>query len=56
MPNANTDKSHEQKSFIDRETGLTTGLPPPEKNQPDPMLQLTAGRMGAAGITLVERI
>lgn len=46
------DKSQEQKSFIDRETALSAGMPPQEKNQPDPMLQLTAGRLGAVGTAL----
>jgi len=28
-------------------------LPSEEKNQPDPLLQMTTGRMGAGGITLM---
>lgn len=41
------------KTFIDRESALQAGLPTQEKHQPDPMLQVTTGRMGAGGIALV---
>jgi hypothetical protein len=34
-------------------TRRTEDLPMTESQQPDPMLQLTTGRMGAGGITLV---
>ena len=44
------------RSFVDRETALEAGLPTQEKHQPDPMLQITTGRMGAGGITLVALI
>lgn len=39
--------------FVDRESALEAGLPSQEKNQPDPMLQITTGRAGAGGIALV---
>lgn len=35
---------------------LASRLPPQEANQPDPVLQLSVGRMGAGAITLVAVI
>jgi len=40
----------------DRETALSEGLPSQERNQPDPMLQITTGHMGATGITLAALV
>jgi hypothetical protein len=37
----------------DREAHLARALPAQVTEQPDPMLQMSTGRMGAAGITLV---
>ena len=39
--------------FVDRESALEAGLSTQEKHQPDPMLQITTGRMGAGGVALV---
>lgn len=36
----------------DSEARLAASLPPTVKEQPDPMLQMSTGRMGAGGITL----
>lgn len=41
-----------QNSPLDPETGL----PIQEANQPDPMLQLTTGHIGAGGITLAALV
>lgn len=36
----------------DRDTKLRATLPTPVKEQPDPFLQMTTGRVGAGGITV----
>lgn len=40
----------------DREAKLRASLPTQEKEQPDPFLQMSTGRMGAGGITLFALI
>jgi hypothetical protein len=37
----------------DHEESLAANLPPQESHQPDPILQLSVGRLGAGSITLV---
>lgn len=44
-PQAEAGATHEEK--------LAAHLPPQETNQPDPVLQLSVGRLGAGSITLV---
>lgn len=45
-----------EKHALDSAYDPQTGLPLQEANQPDPMLQLTTGRMGAGGITLAALV
>lgn len=40
----------------DRDAKLRTGVPTQEKEQPDPFLQMSTGRVGAGGITLFALI
>jgi hypothetical protein len=48
-----TNDGQRSKTFVDRESALEAGLPTQEKQQPDPMLQITTGHIGAGGVTLV---
>ncbi len=40
----------------DRDAKLRASMPTQEKEQPDPFLQMTTGRMGVGGITLFALI
>ena len=48
-----TGNGSKPNTFVDRESALEAGLPTQEKHQPDPMLQITTGHMGAGGVALV---
>jgi len=45
-----------QRSAMSREEALAASLPPQVKEQPDPMLQMSVGRIGARAVTLVAVI
>lgn len=49
-----TDRSVSEISYRDRPA--TTKLPIQETQQPDPMLQMSTGRMGVGGLTLVALV
>ena len=51
--NAARRSNDEAPGMSDRAAPRTPELPTQEKHQPDPLLQISAGRMGAGGVTLV---
>jgi hypothetical protein len=58
MPKENVPRAPEQSAFTasDRERPAATELPIQEIQQPDPMLQITTGRIGAGGLSLLALV
>lgn len=46
------DQAHAPQSLAEQDKALRAKLPVQEKEQPDPLLQISTGRVGAPGLTL----